>query len=156
MPLCPTRIPPRLELRPPWWEAGDSLRNWHGMFTPMKRLPTATAWFRSPVRWCPNVANKLAMRWVSRKRVAYPCQLKFQRLHSCIVGSLVSIVPNRLLDPIQQINWYICIYIWLDDRGVGVRVAVESRIFSSPDRPDRLWGPTNLLFNGYRGLFPRG
>jgi hypothetical protein len=26
----------------------------------------------------------------------------------------------------------------LDDRGVGVRVPVESRIFSSPDRPDRL------------------
>jgi hypothetical protein len=26
----------------------------------------------------------------------------------------------------------------LDDRGVGVRVPVRSRIFSSPDRPDRL------------------
>jgi hypothetical protein len=30
----------------------------------------------------------------------------------------------------------------LDDRGVGVRVPVGSRIFSSPPRPDRLWGPT--------------
>jgi hypothetical protein len=39
----------------------------------------------------------------------------------------------------------------LDDRGVGVRFLVGSRIFSSPRRPDRLWGPTNLLFNGYRG-----
>jgi hypothetical protein len=29
----------------------------------------------------------------------------------------------------------------LDDRGVGVRVPVGSRIFSSPSRPDRLWGP---------------
>jgi hypothetical protein len=29
----------------------------------------------------------------------------------------------------------------LDNRGVGVRVPVESRIFSSPRRPDRLWGP---------------
>jgi hypothetical protein len=29
----------------------------------------------------------------------------------------------------------------LDDRGVGVRVAVGSRIFSSPCRPDRPWGP---------------
>jgi hypothetical protein len=31
----------------------------------------------------------------------------------------------------------------LDDRWVGVRVPVGSRIFSSPRRPDRLWGPPN-------------
>jgi hypothetical protein len=44
----------------------------------------------------------------------------------------------------------------LDDRGFRVRVPVGSRIFSSPCRPNRLWGPLNLLSNGYRGFFPRG
>jgi hypothetical protein len=42
------------------------------------------------------------------------------------------------------------------ERGVGVRVPVGSRIFSSPRRPDRLSGPPSLLSNGYRWLFPRG
>jgi hypothetical protein len=44
----------------------------------------------------------------------------------------------------------------LDDREVGVRVPVGSRIFTCPCRPDRLWGAPNLLYNGYRGLFPEG
>jgi hypothetical protein len=42
----------------------------------------------------------------------------------------------------------------LDDGGVGVRVPIGLRIFTSPSRPDRLWGPPNLLFKGYRELFP--
>jgi hypothetical protein len=36
----------------------------------------------------------------------------------------------------------------LDDRGVGVRVPGGANIFSFPSRPDRLWGPPNLLSNG--------
>jgi hypothetical protein len=44
----------------------------------------------------------------------------------------------------------------LGDGGVGVRVPVGSRIFSSPRRPDRLLGPPSLLSNGYLGFFPRG
>jgi hypothetical protein len=44
----------------------------------------------------------------------------------------------------------------LDDQGVGVRVSVRSRIFSSPCHPDQLWGPPNLLSNGYWRLFPLG
>jgi hypothetical protein len=39
----------------------------------------------------------------------------------------------------------------LDDGGIGVRVPVGSRIFSSPRRPDRLWVPPNLLSSEYRG-----
>jgi hypothetical protein len=43
----------------------------------------------------------------------------------------------------------------LDDREVGIRIPVGSRIFSSPRRPGRLWSPSSLLSNEYRGLFPR-
>jgi hypothetical protein len=42
----------------------------------------------------------------------------------------------------------------LDGRGVGVRVPVGSRFFSPPLPPDRFWGPSSLLSNGYGGLFP--
>jgi hypothetical protein len=57
---------------------------------------------------------------------------------------------------------YLCIYknrdssvgiatgYGLDDRGVGVRVPVGSKIFSSPGRPDQVWGPHNLLSNAYQ------
>jgi hypothetical protein len=43
----------------------------------------------------------------------------------------------------------------LDDRGVGVRVTVGSRIFFSPRRPGRLWSPSSLLSNGYLRLITR-
>jgi hypothetical protein len=44
----------------------------------------------------------------------------------------------------------------LNGRGVGVRVPEGSRIFPSPRRLDRLWGPPSLLYYGYRGLFLGG
>jgi hypothetical protein len=55
--------------------------------------------------------------------------------------------PNIILPP--KYNPYntivgIATSYGLDDRGVGVRVPVGSRIFSSPCRQDRLWGPPNL------------
>jgi hypothetical protein len=42
----------------------------------------------------------------------------------------------------------------LDNRGVGVRVPVGPRIFSSPRQPDRLWGPLSAYSMGTGGSFP--
>jgi hypothetical protein len=43
----------------------------------------------------------------------------------------------------------------LDDRGVGVRVPVRGKIFSSLRRPYLLWGSPSHLSNGYQGIFLR-
>jgi hypothetical protein len=88
---------------------------------------------------------------------------------------LVDIASNRYLAvvylfsasgrqwSVQQIHYYqmgsrdsvvgIATGYRMDERGVGVRVPLGSRIFSSPRRPDWLSGPRSLLSNLYRGLF---
>jgi hypothetical protein len=42
----------------------------------------------------------------------------------------------------------------LDDGGIGVRVPVLSRIFSSPRHIDWFLDPPSLLYNGHLWLFP--
>jgi hypothetical protein len=63
----------------------------------------------------------------------------------------------QLLNPIHSRRGIVGIATGygLDGGGVGVRVAVGSRIFASSSRSDRLWASPNLLSNGYRGLFIR-
>jgi hypothetical protein len=58
--------------------------------------------------------------------------------HFRSLGSSVSIVSDCGLDDWGSIP----------DRG--------RRFFFYPLRQDRLWGPPSLLYNGYRGSFPRG
>jgi hypothetical protein len=39
--------------------------------------------------------------------------------------------------------------------GLGSIPGRSKRDFFTPQRPDRLWAPPNLLSDGYRGFFPR-
>jgi hypothetical protein len=41
-------------------------------------------------------------------------------------------------------------------RATGWTHITGKRFVSSPQGPDRPWGPPSLLHNGYRGLYPRG
>jgi hypothetical protein len=77
--------------------------------------------------------------------------------------SVQNLLPSRLLSKCVKINMckelFCSVCVWrsrdsavdiatgygLDDRGVGVRVPVGSRIFFSPRRPDRLCGPSSLV-----------
>jgi hypothetical protein len=44
----------------------------------------------------------------------------------------------------------------MEDRGVGVRDMVGSRMLPSPCRPHRLWDPSNPISNGYGGALSPG
>jgi hypothetical protein len=78
-----------------------------------------------------------------------------------ILGRSVNVVLNDF-NASLEIDWSrnsavgIATGYGMDDRGVGDRFPVRSRIFYSPCLPNRLWGPPNLLSNGYRGLLPCG
>jgi hypothetical protein len=54
------------------------------------------------------------------------------------------VVPCRLVGSRDSVVGIATAY-GLDDGGVGVRVPVGSRIFSSPRHPDWLWGSPSLL-----------
>jgi hypothetical protein len=100
-----------------------------------------------------------------------PSSAHFQSSVSCMYlpfHPIRNIWPNcfKLLELIYHVypaflrSWDsavdIAIGYGLDDTGVGVRVPVGSRIFSSPCRPDRLWGSLSLISKAYRGLLPWG
>jgi hypothetical protein len=71
-------------------------------------------------------------------------QLSRLTLVCCLIRSVNNYFWfNKLSEP----GWHVGIATGygLGDRGVGVWVPVGPRIFISPNRPDRLWGPHSLL-----------
>jgi hypothetical protein len=73
-------------------------------------------------------------------------------LPSLLLLLLLLYLLLQLLVLLLLLLWDIATGYRLDIQGVGVRVPVGARIFTSPCCPDRLWGPPSLLSNGSRQL----
>jgi hypothetical protein len=95
----------------------------------------------------PGLKNVIAFLRLSRQQLEYYVQLPHDNSVSWpCQHSIYSrrTIPSWSQDSVVGIGTG----YGLDDRGVGVRVPVGSRIFSSSRHPDRLWDPPNLLSNG--------
>jgi hypothetical protein len=81
----------------------------------------------------------------------FPLLLVIPSLHHPRKCTIVLIMQHGIISSVLQI-WPIA---WLvTDWGSYIRCSVSCFTFAY--RPDRLWGPTSLLSNGYCGLFPWG
>jgi hypothetical protein len=113
-----------------FWSLTWNTQKIHSSFYPFYLCLTLGAWSR-PSEWICRVSNA-GLTAVRRQSVIVLLQLKGRE-----PGSSVSTVSDCGLDGRDSIP----------DRGRG--------FFLYPLLPDRLWGPPSLLYNWYRGLFPR-
>jgi hypothetical protein len=75
-------------------------------------------------------------------------------LHQCIqIGDFLSTFPT--LNTMYSTLFH-CVLSAQQIISLGSDCPVGSRFLTCPYRPARLWGPTNLLSNGYCALFPPG
>jgi hypothetical protein len=104
------------------------------------------------------ISNLYRLGWLN-----YIRKISWKNLEAAVIymkDKLEKILKQQLW-PYRGINPAIAwrtekYWLWAGRNRGRVWVPVESRIFSSARRRNRLWGPSSLLFNGYRGLFPRG
>jgi hypothetical protein len=105
--------------------------------------------------------------------IKYLRKVRSARLHSNIPQNITiskkspplhkAIMTVSVLMTVDGLIVYMNLKLW-DEKGVthnnkrrvGVRVPVGSRIFASPHRPYRFWGPPSLLSNEYPWLFRPG
>jgi hypothetical protein len=102
-----------------------------------------------------GAADGMTIDWGNRITRSKPAPVPFLHLETCMtwIGFEIGTPPffSHIHIPRRR------------DSAVGIATGhglenreVRTRIFSSPRRPDRLWGPPSLLFNGYYRFFPWG
>jgi hypothetical protein len=96
-----------------------------------------------PGGWCQQVCAKFIINPIKFFVV-------FLYMKSWVISNLDKIYHTHLCNFMSKFR--LCYRSHKDDRGFDSRQGL--RIFSSPPRPDRLWGPPSLLSDEYQGLFP--